>query len=885
MTGWTPALRIARRELLRAKGRSLLVLLMVLLPVAAVVAGSTLLRTSEVDTVESLPRELGTASARLDVNGGRVQQDPFLQAIGQYDAVRAPSRTDLERLLPNGSRLLPVVLSYDSVLLEAGERRRRVGAVGVDLRDAALRGPFRVLTGSAPDAPDEVAVTTSLANDGLRPGTVVHVAGVLRTVTGTVEGPRDLPYGGGLFGLPEAVGLKGQPVNRYWSTGPPVGWTAVQELNVLGVTVLSRAVVLDPPPADQVPADASLASNEQVTLAIIALIAVMAVLEVVLLAGPAFAVGARRQRRSLALLAAGGGTPSQVRRVVLAQGLLVGAVAAAVGVPLGVAIAAAARAPLTRWADAQWGPFDVAPLDLALVALLGAGTALLAALLPAFTVARQPLVAALTGRRVTAAGAVRPALLAVLLLAGGLVVTLAAVRGPHRFGGYSELGVAAGAIPVVLGAVLLAPAALALAGRAAGRLPLALRFAVRDADRQRGRTAPAVAAVTAVVAAAVALGTAAASDQEQNRREHVPSGPPGVAVVAAYAQDVDLVRLVDQARAALPGERVRTLRGVRPSDFSTAGHSEVQLCRRGERGQEGLCTELVTSVGGSLGSDLLVGQESLTAIAGQLAPGQLTAASAALRDGQVLVAVAKGSHQTGGLVTGDQVELRETRYTPSPEGRQPSVQVLRTASAMAMPLYFDGPFAPVRAVLPDRTGEALGATEVALLVGDDIGRADQDALERALLPHDDALSVQVERGYEDQGDRTVLLVLSLVTGGLVLAGTLAATSLALSEARPDLVTLGQVGARQRTRRLVAGGYALVLGVVGAVLGVAAGLVPGIAAAVPLTRISGTGMPDGYVVDVPWSLLALVLVGLPMVSAAVSALAARGHVDSHRRTLS
>ena len=53
-------------------------------------------------------------------------------------------------------------------------------------------------------------------------------------------------------------------------------------------------------------------------LAVIALVVVMALIEVVLLAGPAFAVGARRQSRSLALMAATGGTPAQARRVVMA---------------------------------------------------------------------------------------------------------------------------------------------------------------------------------------------------------------------------------------------------------------------------------------------------------------------------------------------------------------------------------------------------------------------------------------------------------------------------------------------------------------------------------------------------------------------------------------
>ena len=58
---------------------------------------------------------------------------------------------------------------------------------------------------------------------------------------------------------------------------------------------------------------------------IIAVIAGFGLLEVVLLAGTAFAVGARRQVRTLGLVAASGGDAKQVRTIVLAQGVVLGA--------------------------------------------------------------------------------------------------------------------------------------------------------------------------------------------------------------------------------------------------------------------------------------------------------------------------------------------------------------------------------------------------------------------------------------------------------------------------------------------------------------------------------------------------------------------------------
>ena len=77
--------------------------------------------------------------------------------------------------------------------------------------------------------------------------------------------------------------------------------------------------------------------DAQRAAALVAIIVALGLLEVVLLAGTAFAVGARRQLRELGLVAAGGGSPRDVRRIVLAQGLVLGALGAVAGVAIGCA--------------------------------------------------------------------------------------------------------------------------------------------------------------------------------------------------------------------------------------------------------------------------------------------------------------------------------------------------------------------------------------------------------------------------------------------------------------------------------------------------------------------------------------------------------------------
>ncbi len=77
MIGWRPALRIAWRDALRHRGRSILVLVMISLPVLAVSAAAVVLATSDVSGIERAERRLGAADARVLTEGrGRVLQAP-----------------------------------------------------------------------------------------------------------------------------------------------------------------------------------------------------------------------------------------------------------------------------------------------------------------------------------------------------------------------------------------------------------------------------------------------------------------------------------------------------------------------------------------------------------------------------------------------------------------------------------------------------------------------------------------------------------------------------------------------------------------------------------------------------------------------------------------
>lgn len=76
-TGWRAALRIARRDALRAKGRSALVVAMIALPVLGVTAADITFRSADLSPAEHLTAQIGAADALFnDAGMGPVEQMP-----------------------------------------------------------------------------------------------------------------------------------------------------------------------------------------------------------------------------------------------------------------------------------------------------------------------------------------------------------------------------------------------------------------------------------------------------------------------------------------------------------------------------------------------------------------------------------------------------------------------------------------------------------------------------------------------------------------------------------------------------------------------------------------------------------------------------------------
>ena len=845
VSGWRLSLRLARREALRSKSRSALVLFMVTFPVVAVVAADVAQATSSVSSVEGLDRRIGSAEAEVSPFPAReVAQLPDPSAGDGVTTVgRRPPSTlpEIESALGGGSRPATEIRET-GLVVRTSLGGQAVQATAVDLHDPLTDGLFRLTSGRLPLAVDEVDVNQALADHGFGLGDTVRLAGGrLRTVVGIAESAsqRTAPVMvGPLASLPrDAAGT--------WLVGgAPISWDQVRAANAVGASVLSRAVIAHPPPRSEIPQEAQVPQRSTQLYAVLALIGVMALMEIVLLAGPAFAVGARRQSRALALLAANGGTPAQARRVILASAVVLGSIGAIAGTVLGIGVARLLLPVLQRKQDTWFGPFQVRWTHLAVIAAFGLLSAILAAVVPAWIASRQDVVAVLAGRRGDRAPSRRSPFIGLALLALGVV---GAVLGSRQSAG--ELVIAGSAVVSVFGMIFLVPVVVVAVARLGRSMPLPLRYAVRDAARHRTRTVPAVAAVAATVAGVVALSIGNASSDTRQRAQYAPQLPMGLSTLVAGRSVASYQPVEKAVRQVAPAAHQELLTGL--------GHHDAQP-HVGWRHQPVLGWEVFTGVLVTTPADVTDGP----LLGHFFTATEQRAVAAALGRGEA-VAVTVGRLPARPLFL--------TRHTP--QGR-------RTVHLPALVVPVGDRVAPAQVLVPPSFVRAHGlhtAPAALLLSGKTLSRDQQSRLDEMLTHGTRSAYLYVERGYQTPGSTEVLLWILFGMGAvLMLGGTLTATFLALSDARPDLATLSAVGASPRTRRGVAAAYALAIGAVGAVLGAAVGFIPGIAISYPLTRTFATVGATHYL-DIPWRLIAALVVGLPLFTALVVGLLVRSRL--------
>ena len=485
--------RVAWRNITRHRGRSLLVVALVALPVAAMVAGIAILRTTE-------PSEARQEAA----NFGRA--DLLAEGV---------SERELRLFVPEGSTIEPTFTS-DGQLLIAGARPY-VTLRGIDL-DGLGQGMLTLVGGRTPKGAHEAAISAEVARiAGVTIGGQLAIDDAAPvTVVGLVE--NGLRLSERIVLLDPRAGPPGDPKFASWLIGVPPG--ADPDAIVAATydpTTNANKIALQSRHSGGINIVGGDMSPTILVLGALALV------EAALVASAAFAVSIRRRQRELGLLAASGATPRQLAGTVLAEAVLLGLIACAVGVAAGLAFSFGVSPFLDGLTQRRNPPIILDTAGLIGPTLIGFVAAVIAALVPARTAARVPVLLSLSGRRPPEVPARRT--LRIGLVVVGISIGLTLLGANLRIDGVSgvrELLVVAGAVLGTLGFGASAPWLLERLDGLAVRMPLASRIAFRDTARARSRNSPIVTAVLASLAATITLGTAFASRDAENAKDWRP---------------------------------------------------------------------------------------------------------------------------------------------------------------------------------------------------------------------------------------------------------------------------------------------------------------------------------------------------------------------------
>lgn len=902
---WRVSLRMARRDVRRHKGRSAIVALMAGLPIALLCFAFTMFATTQITGAERIPYELGTAVASVmapqDV--GAVQT-PDMSSQGTTDtpALRVPGYSTTGDLASQGAaldallrgRAIYSATGQGRVVLGGGNPQVTIGQLDPRAMQTPLAG---LVSGHWPHNDKEVVVAQDSAVSEIpRSGPITVLIDNTRhqaTVVGVVDTKTQTDI---FTPLPIA--------NSYLPTwlierNTPVTWSEVERLNRYGLLVLSAEVLRNPPPQDQVPTNWGDLSGDT-DIGAYALGAVFLASIVILLTAPAFAVSASRQRRTLALAAANGAEPRQLRRAVLAQGVVLGGLSVVLGGMTGIGAAYV----VSQWLPTprSWhGPWDVPWLAILGTCLLGLVSCVVAALLPALRLGRLDVIGVMKGQSVSPPLRRWVAVVGLIVTGGSTAFLLLAPMTHQEFVTTSPTRevCAAAVVGLCLGGLMIVPWLLVTLASQSGRLPVALRMAARDTARHRSRSIPTVAATLAATAAIVAMLISFASYNAYDSRNYQPMTLQGEAIAWGISDNVgrpDNTEVLDAIHRLHPSYVVTQLKTVSDpisehidptADEPPADGWATAVLTPGCTLAEALEPPSVDPETGEVvqSTCLHISNSDLASQSGiGVLPLQEIARRFNLTPAQEQQ-VAGGALVLYGTNVPDMVTVASANYHNTDTAQELGHQTQHTGiPVVAVPsdTQRSGAFTSMLGALatPEtatRLGWGAHLSGSALLVRNPSGAISSDA-EKAISDQLTESSFNVERGFQSRiGSIMMILLGSLLA--LLLITTLTSTALAMAEQRTDDATMAAVGATRRTRRFMAAAHAYWLAALAALFGSLAGLAIGqsLAKLTVGSRMRSDRALDPDVspyVTIPWLSIVAIVVIAPLVAAALAWLAVR-----------
>ena len=411
-------LKMARRDVSRNKLQSFLVIAVISMPVALGAFAFTYRESTKPTPQELVQYSLGNAQAKLVASlppSEKNFQTPLEQRVTYIDngegfveqgdpnseAGLVDPRTTLD-----GYTWLSESVTNQIVKTKTGQTGLNV--FEVEAWNKSLQGRYFDFKGRAPQNENEALVNeAALSRLGTTIGGEVKLLGLDRTLTivGTIEDSTARTVTSEVFVQPGAITSQtGEQVEtKYYAIGEkPVSWQQIVEINKLGVGVISKSVILNPPPKDEVPYyaaggyDASTSFSS--TLQLLVLLPVL-LLPVIILTGSAFSFGARRQIRSIAVMSSLGAKKSTLRFITVANGIWLGLLGGVVGTTVGVIASYLVLPALSDGSKMSLPGIHVPWLLLGAVVLFGALIGVIVSIIPAFTASKVDVLSTLRGSR------------------------------------------------------------------------------------------------------------------------------------------------------------------------------------------------------------------------------------------------------------------------------------------------------------------------------------------------------------------------------------------------------------------------------------------------------------------------------------------------------
>jgi putative ABC transport system permease protein len=378
--------------------------------------------------------------------------------------------------------------------------------LGLSISTEALQR-YELRSGRLPTAPDAVVLDDKTARrNGFKAGDTVRVLDRTGrphpfTVSGVMDFgvDQEIGYRGAVgFSAATAVQITGRPgfVEVDVRAAPGVGQASLRSA-VAAAAGGSYDVVTSHELAKRLSSSSGV-SPDQIGLFFLGF-AVVALFVSALVIYNTFNILIAQRLREMALLRCVGATRAQVFRGVLLESVIVGFVASALGVLAGIGLGTGGAAFFASADNSSLGSVTVSPTPVIIWMLAGMAVTLASALLPARAATRVPPVAALRsqpeGPVKGRAGTIRLIVGALLSLAGLAVVGLALVS-PAGPGGF--LMVMAGAIVLFMGVIALSPLIVRRLSALVGWLPSRLFGVSGQLAKENAGRNPKRAAITTI---------------------------------------------------------------------------------------------------------------------------------------------------------------------------------------------------------------------------------------------------------------------------------------------------------------------------------------------------------------------------------------------------